>query len=421
MTRFLPVRVTGLKRISSAPALATIYKKGSSSLNNLLVQDSRLVAGRILIEEKGTPILVETERGRGKILYLSLDVGRPPLSHWEGLPLLFRDLVGAPVERRPSPQTRWDESIFPQLLTEPLFISTYVPVRSFFVWILFYLGGLGFLAALWLRQRFARRTLMLAFFSLIVFSSFGGCFYFQQGGNVPDGVLLSSTLLEGLPDGYAEVESNVALFSTRSRQYNLQIGGGWSDLQPIPRLGRLQESAITVQGEGGSTRFQFPLREWDYKLFKTRSMSYFPLRTEIKNQGHRLFLKLTNLTTNDLTECWLVASGQKFFLGDIPRGSGQVREFSLSSENPSRVGEFKSQNSGALREITFNDKTRELLFRYSFFPQDPGIAPWAGSAVVVFGWVKNGPRQVWLEDPGVLAHNYTLFRSIVPLDEEGDL
>ncbi|MGH7773043.1 MAG: hypothetical protein ACREQA_12515 [Candidatus Binatia bacterium] len=418
MSRFLPVRVTGLKRFSSLPSLERIYGKKGPPLRDLLVQDSKVVEGRILIEERGTPIMVEMGRGRGKVLYLSLDVGRLPLLRWEGLPLLFGDLLGFPGERKSTLQASWDEFVFSQLLLNPSFISTYVPIGPFFLWLLFYLGGLWFLAWLWQRQRLPRRTLVLSSLSLIVFSSFGGCAHFIRGGNVPDGVLLSSTLLEGLPDGYVETLSNVALFSTQRRHYNLHVESGWTDLEPVPRLGPSEESALVVQEEGSSTQFRFPLREWDYKLFKVRSINRFPIRTEIQKRGDKLFLRLANLTTKDLTECWLVVSGQRFFLGDVLQGTSQIREFHLSSERPPRDGQ---SNKADLREILFNDKTREVLFRYSFFPQDQGMARWGSGAVLFFGWVKGSPSRIWVDDARISAYNYTLFRSIIPMDDEEEL
>lgn len=423
MSRFLPVRVTGLKRLASLPTLERTYGKKRPSLRNLWVQESRLVKGTILIEEKGTPILVEMSRGRGKIFYLSLDVGRPPLSRWEGLSDLFRDLLELPGEIGPVLQTSWDESVFSKLLVEPSFISTYVPALSFFLWLLFYLGGLGLLARLWQQQRLPRRTLVLSFLSLVVFSSFGGYLHFDRGGNTPDGILVSSTLLEGIPDGYAETQTNVALFSTRRRHYNLLVEREWTDLEPVlSRFGASDDSPVVVQEEGSSTRFRVPLREWDYRLFKIRSMSRFPFRIEVQNQGNKFFLKLTNLTTKDLTECWLVVSGQRLFLGDILQGSSQIREFSLSLEGPfSPDGQPDKPQKKDLLKIPFDDKTREVLFRYSFFPEDQGMARWDNGTVLLFGWVKEAPRRVWIDEARILAYEYTLFRAIIPLDEEGDL
>ncbi|TMA13255.1 MAG: hypothetical protein E6J89_01985 [Deltaproteobacteria bacterium] len=421
LSRFLPVRIAGLRELSALPSLEASYGKRSSFLKNLLVQDSQRVAGTVLIQEKGTPILVETARGRGQIFYLAADIGRPPLSRWEGLPLLFKDLVRSSVGSETSPQTSWDESMFSQLLLEPSFLVTYVPLRSFFVWMLFYLGGLAVLAWLWLQQRFPRRRVVLALVLLVSFSSFGGCFHFERGGYMPDGVLLSSTLLETHPDGYSEAESNVALFSTQGREYNLHVGGGWSDFRPVPRLTVSQDGVLRVQEEGSSTRFQLTLREWDYRLFRMRSMSYFPFRVELQKQENQLTVKLSNLTAKDVTGCWLVASGQKFFLGDIPRGSTQTREIQLSSEAPAEPSVFYSQSRTVLREITFGDKTQEFLFRSSLFPQDQTMAPWSGGSALIFGWVQEAPRRVWADQAGVLERDYTLVRAVIPLGEEDDM
>ncbi|SRR5713226_1077253 len=421
LSRFLPVRISGLKELSVVPSLEKTYAKGNSLLKNLLVQDSKRIDGTVLIQEKGTPILVEAARGRGQVYYLSADVGRPPLSRWEGLPLLLKNLVRSSVESESSPQTSWDESMFSQLLLEPSFLATYVPLRSFFLWMLVYLGGLGVLAWLWLQQRLSRRRIGLALGLLIALSSFGGCFHFERSSYIPDGVLLSSTLLEAHPDGYAEAESNAALFSTEVREYGLHVGSGWSDFRTIPRLRGPQDGTLRLREEGSSTRFQFPLREWDYRLFRVRSMNYFPFRVEIQNEQNRLAVKISNLTPKDITGCWLVVSGQKFFLGDIPRGTTQSREIQLSPERVFEPSVSSSQNRSALREIPFGDKTQEFLFRASFFPQDQTMAPWDGGSVLVFGWVKEAPRRVWADEVRVLERDYTLVRAVIPLGGEDDL
>ncbi|MGH7831377.1 MAG: hypothetical protein ACREP8_14495, partial [Candidatus Binatia bacterium] len=96
LRRFLPVRVLGLKSFFSLPGLERAYGKPVRLPGKFLVQDSRVVEGRALVEENGTPIIVEAARAKGKVSYLSADVGRGPLSRWEGLPLLFKALLGSP-------------------------------------------------------------------------------------------------------------------------------------------------------------------------------------------------------------------------------------------------------------------------------------------------------------------------------------
>lgn len=418
MGRFLPVRVQGVRRFSSLPTLERIYGGRAPPLRDVLVQESRPVDGRVLIEERGTPIVVEMSRGRGKVLYLSLDVGRPPLARWEGLAALLKDLLGSPApEERRILAVHWDEPLFSQLLATPSFISAYVPTRPLFLWLLFYLGALGWLARLWERKRFPARTLILSLLALVVCAAGAGYFHFIRAGKTLDGVLFSSTLMEALPDGYVAAESDVALFSTQSRHFDLQAESGWSDVEPVlSRQGRSEQPPLVVQDEGDSTRFRFALRGWSFRLFRFRSVSHFPIRTEIERRGEKIRLKLANLSSKDLTDCWLVFSGQGFFLGDLLRGTSQSREFSLSPQKPA----VSQPNRRALREISFEDKTREFLFRYSFFPGDSGAGYGDGTDAVLLGWVRGLSRRFWVEDARISAQEHTFFHAVLPLGQEED-
>ena len=83
LSRFLPVRVSGTRRITFKPSAA----KGEQlvSLGGVWAQQSTLVNGKVLAESDGLPVLVEASRGRGRIIYFALDIGRPPLAQWDGL------------------------------------------------------------------------------------------------------------------------------------------------------------------------------------------------------------------------------------------------------------------------------------------------------------------------------------------------
>jgi hypothetical protein len=65
--------------------------------------------------------------------------------------------------------------------------------------------------------------------------------------------------------------------------------------------------------------------------------------------------------------------------------------------------------------MTFNDKTRDILFHASFFPRDGAEAPWRSGAALFFGWVRDPEPRVEIGDPRIRVHNYALYRVIVPL------
>jgi hypothetical protein len=152
------------------------------------------------------------------------------------------------------------------------------------------------------------------------------------------------------------------------------------------------------------------LKEWDYRLFRARSVSRFPVRVEFEAQPNKRVLKVANHSARDLTECWMILPGERVSLGDIPSGSIRVREFPLAA--PPADGRAAQED---LREIRFNDPMRALLLRYSYFPREQGQSV---GAALFFGWVQGGPRGVSVEDERVSARDFTLFRALFPLGEE---
>lgn len=411
MLSFLPVRVTGLKRLRAVPGLEKLHGKPVAA-SDIVVQDSSLVKGRVVIQEKGTPLWVEAVRGKGRVRYLSLDLGRLPMSRWGGASSLFADLL-SPIEGRSSPQSTWDERVFSVLFATHSFAAASNALFPFLVSFALYGGGLVILARLWRAKRLSDKVAALSFFSLVGLAASGGTFYFYRGGNLPDGVLLSSTILDGYPDGFVEAQSNVALFSTRHRRYDLYIENGWTELELASLDSWAGGDAVAVtESEGRGARFQFSLREWDHGLFKVRMMGQFPLRMETGHDGGRPSLLLFNASSRDLTECWVFSCGQRIFVGEIPAGSNQKRNLPVCDAKGG--GNWK-----ALREIPFRDESREVLFQKSVFPEDWDAVRYPDGLSLFLGWVKNAPRKVWAMDPRVLALGDTLIRVSLPAGDKG--
>src|SRR2546428_163904 len=207
ISRPLPVRVTGAKRISFVPHANKDER--SVNLAGVWAQTSRVVHGKALAESDGIPVLVETSRGRGRILYLALDVGRPPLSQWSGLPRFLQTLIAPIGTDEPALRTEWNDSVFAQLIVSPSFLSTYVPSGSLLIAMAGYLLGIGVLAWLWQRKRLAPRILLIGFVMFVTAGTALGYVHFSHGGNISDGVLLTSTVLESSRDGFVEAQANL--------------------------------------------------------------------------------------------------------------------------------------------------------------------------------------------------------------------
>ena len=125
-------------------------------------------------------------------------------------------------------------------------------------------------------------------------------------------------------------------------------------------------------------------------------------------------MTVDNRSAKDLIQCWLVVPGQRFDLGAIPQGASWRRTFPLTGGALKDEAPAGRLDSLKLREMSFTDKTRDILFHSSMFPRD-GDARWAGGAAILFGWVKDPEPRVRIDDARIQAQDYALFRAIFPL------
>jgi hypothetical protein len=196
----------------------------------------------------------------------------------------------------------------------------------------------------------------------------------------------------------------------------LQVRKGWRELEMIsPGSSGKAPTQVVIKDGIRSTSIHLPLMEWDYRLFRFRSMGSFPVRTEVGITKAAISLKVNNLSRRELTECWLAIAGQGLFLGEVAPGSSLLREIALSPEGQFADG---GHERPGLWQIPFKDGVREALLRYSIFPQDQGLGPGEPGSAYLMCWVEKDQPRVWMRDPRVMVRNYTLFRSAFAIRED---
>ncbi len=414
LARFVPARVTGAQRIRFVdPGKAG----AASAIDGVWAQTVTDVKGRIVSTAHGAPVLVENRWGRGRVIYLALDAGRPPLSNWDGLPRLLQGLLAPSAAPGAIARPRWDEALFARLLLSSWFIASYIPTRALFFAILLYAAGLALLLRMWQRRRGTPRALALWCCGWVLCAAAMGYLYFSRGGRTPEGVLLAATVMDDAGGGYVDAQSNLALFSTQRREYSLGFGPNWLDLAPLAALRDGPVPALVYRHTGPAARVLLPLESWGHRLLRARHVERAGLSTVIELRDGALWLEVHNRSGHDLKDCWLLAPGLHIALGAVTSGASLTKSFALDAKAADGANPGGGADGGgiSLSAVTFEEKAQELLFQDAFFPKESRPAPWSGRAAVFVGWVKGAPPRVEVGDSRVRVEQYTLYRAIVPL------
>jgi len=403
----LPVAVRGLKRLEAMPELSARF---GGVLEDALVQDAVPSGdGRVLWAEQGTPMVVERSHGEGRVVYLALDVGRPPVADWAGLPALFGEVLGAPPARGTEPWTHWNQDLFTGLLQDFGFSSLRSPMLSLLLGLSLYIGSL----LLWFRYGRgawpSRYPWALGPAGLVLAWALGGYWYFDRGGHVPDGILISSTVVDGSPwSDVAPVHSNVGLFATRHKEFSFSLGRDLTQLDLVPAAGGDAEASLVLLQGRPRDRVHVPLAEWKASLFRLRAVRPSPVAIEWEQSRETYRIGIVNRGSGAFTECWLLIGGRGYKLGDVPPGGALRRQLPVAPAE----GEAGEGEGPQPQDVRFDQRVREVLLRRSIFPDGE---PADAQTAFLIGWIRDEKPELSVEDPRVTAHHFKLFRVAIPL------
>ena len=284
--------------------------------------------GRVLHRSGAAPLVIERPFGRGRVLYLTFDVARPPFDGWTGMARLWHTLLDLPpLESLSAHLLRGEEaSALPGLIRSPPLAFPGHPVVL--VFIALYLGFLAAVYHLRPERGWGRRSLpWLRWAAPVVFAPAAflvfGPLLFPSGP-----VAVVAARIAPHPQGpFADLDLELGMFSNTGTPLRLQYRVPDPVFRPVRRGsapsgpgGWLLQDGITGASLVPETHGRYVLH-----ALKGRDVIAYDLRAALVEGGDGLRLEVRNRSGRSLRDVWLVFDEHAYPLGALPADAEWTR------------------------------------------------------------------------------------------------
>jgi hypothetical protein len=417
------VKVTGLAEAATLQPLAALAGVAAPADVRVPMLRAEPLGGEIVAHLAGQPLVVRQKSGRGAIVFVAFDPGRAPFTAWEGTAALWQALFRleeAPNywrlrrELRETFEETWIAQAlqlpllsFPSHLLLALFLALYTSTLGFCFWRL----GLASLPR--------RETWGLLVCSLLAFSG-AAHLLFRERHMQHDALVFEVSAVDVIPQSrFAEIETHLALLSTRKQAYHLKLAGqpsAWQQIVP-PAVRELQLD-WQLHADGGLTIQDTLVPAWGLRVFKGKGMIEFPLETRVLQEADSVMVRVANKTGLVLRQCWLWRGARLVPLGDVADGQTVEGVLTLRPEDMVRGAQQARWERDLAHEMfkgrQLSDLLKRAIVERSMQEALRGEPMWHKHAMFI-GWLEQ-PLVALSVAPGqIRSQRATLVRMRLPL------
>lgn len=418
MRELMAVKVMGLVELARFQSLEPLTGVISSDEIRLPILRTEIVGGEVLAQEADLPLVAMQRRGRGVVVFVAFDPGRAPFTHWDGTAALWRALFRLDEtpnywQLRRELRETFEETWIAQALQLPLLsFPSHLLIALFLI---LYTSTIGFCFwRLGLMRVSRRETWGLLIISLLAFSG-AAHLLFRERHIQQDALLFEVSAVDVIPQSqFAEIETHLAILSTRKQAYDIRLAGqpsAW--LQIVPPAVRDLQLDWHLQTDGGLTIEETLVPSWGVRVFKGRGMTEFPLESRVLQEADSVMVRITNKTGFTLRHCWLWRGPRIVPLGDLDDGEMAEGILTLAPEELLR-GTQQARWERDLAHEMFKGREVADLLRRAIVERALQEALRSNAAwqkqVMFIGWLDRPlvALSVW---PGQIgAHRATLVR-----------
>ena len=284
--------------------------------------------GRVLYRAGNAPLVIERPFGRGRVLYLTFDISRPPFDAWPGMAGLWHALLDLPPLESLSARLMRTEksSALPGLIqAAPLSFPGH---PLLLVFIVLYLGCVA--AAFHLRSERGRSRRAPAWLHWTVPLAFSPVAFFLFGPLLfPSGpVAVVAARIAPHPEGpLADLDLEIGMFSSTDAPLRFEYLAPEPVFRPVYRNAPQRAAANWRRREGAPGGSLEPAIRGKYVLhaLEGRDTIAWDLHAALVEERDGLRLEVRNHSGRSLHDAWLVLNGKGYALDSLPADADSKR------------------------------------------------------------------------------------------------
>ena len=320
----------------------------------MLVFTGALRDGTVQVNEQGTPLVVESIRGRGRLTLLNFSAEREPFISWKNRSWFWAKLAQVPITLY---QTA-DYNNYGGSSIDGVFgamIDSKQVRKLPLTWLLFllvvYLLVIGPLDRYWLKKINRQMLTWITFPAYVLF--FSGLIYFigfqLRAGDSEFNELHIVDVFPRNDRAVLRGHGYASIYSPANKRYPL------AGEQPFATLrgefnysygGAEENSRANIIHHGNNFAAEVSVPVWTSQLYVSDWLEAadLPVKLSAVRDGSNWQIKAENLLDRKLTEARVVIAGQVYSLGDLP--AKKITQVNRSTSQGIALGEFVRQNGG---------------------------------------------------------------------------
>jgi hypothetical protein len=376
LEEILPVKIGDTLQIDSLDSMeAYCGAAPSPGKGPLIIDRVENRGGTVCLAEKGHPLIIRKNCGRGTVYFCSFDITKPPFTIWQGnnelWTRLFGDIVvagkGADLANDATPLSTMPELATPSLVKLSFFLFIYILI----------VGPINYLI-LKKKDRMLYTFLTVPVIALLfTFASF--LYGYSTKGS---SVLFRTISICEVEKHCAEapVTSYCSLFSPGMARYEIEIKNPQSiawELNPS------DNKDFIIEWGNSLCLKELSLDMWSMRRFKAREIVTFPgaLDLDVRSEGGKLLGTVNNGTGIKLNNCVLIHNCRVSPPFTLNSGKNSIQaDLSAPLENPMQMAShfLKIYSTGAQDphlDVKKEQMSFLLYFSTMYFARGDRMAP----------------------------------------------